>query len=368
MKQLAVFGLALLLLFFVTSTIAQQPDFDTPIADCQDAEDPNVCIGDVAYTAGNAGLCVQADDPAACRDSMTQSVEILCQDVLNPQACFGTWGAQGVESACTYLPPEEQAQCYIVAAAESRDYSILDRRFEDAEQRDIARGIVAVMAYDPALAEEIDDNHTYDNARIYMLPVMGIGRDMIFPDDYCDGLRGNYGGDNPEDADLNVSLCADALAAVLAFQAADEEEQEDIFREMLEAIAEGGDEAGLDVLQNRLLGDPISDAFVRGWCRADENEVCVEGAIPVMEYDADADTITHYPPNGPPRFYENIGESTYRMYYDAEISDDDGNPVAVRFYGQIVVESPERFSWQFYNHLDRSIGILSYYIPLPVAD
>lgn len=368
MKRYLLFFIIFVQLLCVLPFAAQQPDFSDAIAECQNVANSSVCLGDVAFRAGDTSICNLASDAAICRQAVSESVDILCSDVIDPQACFSSWGIRGVESACTNIPAEEQAQCYIVAAAESGDYSIIERNFPDGQERDVANATVAVLAYDPSRLDDIGDNQTYDNAYVYMIVTMGIGQDIAFPDDYCDGLRGNWGGENPEDADINASLCSQTLSAIATWQNADDEERDLILEDMLEALEAGGEEAAIQSLLDSLYSNPIEAAFIRGWCRADENGVCVTGAVPIMEYDAENDIITHYPRNGPPRFYEAIEDGVYRMYYDTEITNDDGDTEMVSWYGEIVVESPELFTWQFYNHLARSIGTFSNYIPLPTSE
>ncbi len=199
------------------------------------------CLAQLASASQDFTFCFAAVDVYACGEALMTEVGDGCETQTNvsPSECYLALASEaGIEAACERLPTAEQASCFVIAISTSGDYSVLERRFPDVEDRDFAIALVAVNRYDPALLEDIEDNLSYDMAKVYMIAPMGINGGIVYDASYCDQLRGNYGGEYAEDYVISYDLCLYFVDKIQLYSELETDEERDIFEtELSEEIA-----------------------------------------------------------------------------------------------------------------------------------
>ncbi len=167
------------------------------------------CLADLALENDDYDLCFAALDVYACGANLLEQIEDPCTDVSEDDAigCYITFATDtGIEAACEQLPLKAQGTCFLFALSTSGDISMVERRFPNEAEQDTAYTTMAVIRRDPTYIEFIDDNERYDSARIMMV-IPAIADGEALENNYCDGLRGNYDSEYPEDADRNREQC-----------------------------------------------------------------------------------------------------------------------------------------------------------------
>ena len=99
-------------------------------------------------------------------------------------------------------------------------------------------------------------------ALVYMvIPAMADG--VALEDTYCDGLRGNYNTEYPEDADLNHEMCTQFVG--FSQQMADIEDDAEKMKFMAQVLREaGGDENLALAEQTEQAAQAMRDGDIEG--------------------------------------------------------------------------------------------------------
>lgn len=176
--------------------------------------------------------------------------------------------------------------------------------------------MLAVTAYDDTVLPLIEDNEKHDLAYIYTMVVTAIGQDVAYDASYCDGLRGNYDSEYPEDADLNAALCLDAVNLVSAVQALDEEELDEFIDDLRTALeAPNADEALTDLLHRLLEDEDGSEQQIiieqgERWCYQDSSNIGTCSQMIWVVYDPVTNTLNEV--------FEYVGNNTYETSRERE--------------------------------------------------
>ena len=239
------------------------------IARCNtDTQDPDRCLSNTALTWSSSEPCDSTANPNGCRDAISSEAILEC-DRLGAQdrhECYMLLGTEfGYPTACEKLPPSEQAFCFGAAAVERKDPSLIEERIA-AEERDIYYGTYARSTLDMSVLEKIQDNFAYDGMRAMMIMPMAIeGR--LLPNDYCESLRGHYGGDYPEDAEMNLDLCQEFLVMGQHFATLETSAQKEGFMRRL---------------QDRM--EQLEQEIEEDWDDSDPFNAYKEDGLPVPEH------------------------------------------------------------------------------------
>lgn len=226
----------LLCLVFAAASHAQEPPPDIPLADavaaCATDANPDACLAATAITYTDVSVCFDAPSPLMCGERVLDVTAPTCEAQSDPQACLLTLALEGVEAACDRMRPVPP-DCYLAAAGEAGDITVVERRFE-APAQDAAYAKYAIYAGDLNAVDNITDNRTYDDAYIYTAMVAAIRNETAMPPALCNNLRGDY--DNyPDDFAMNQRLCLMSSAVVTALDSGNVQESARLLAQLLDA-------------------------------------------------------------------------------------------------------------------------------------
>jgi hypothetical protein len=190
------------------------------------------CLARVATDWSSAEPCERAGDRWGCLDRVETQYLTHC-DSRTPEereTCYVLMGGElGSIGACDRLPPAARQECYGAAAALRRDPRIIETRIPAGPERDAAWGAYALANLDESVLDRIQGNEAHDATRVLLVMPLAIRGRRAVPDDYCRRLRGQYGGEYPEDADTTRGTCAVAVAMANQYARLESDDQRQAF-------------------------------------------------------------------------------------------------------------------------------------------
>ncbi len=238
---------------------------DEQISDCYGHAEAeiDVCL---------ANLVLLHEDPRPCGSSPTGQCAVLVGEVIMGNCANAhqgpdvllceTLAAEWMKMPGVCEAAQDREACILAVAAKTIDpYAIIDS-FQSPAERDRLLSVLATTTGSLTVIAHIEDNRVHDGALILSAYAAATHRNQPLQASYCDRLMGGYGGEyGEEDADINRTVCGQAVQIVNTLLAQESQSEQPLTEERLALEYER-------LIERLRAGDAPADDLM-DWMRAD---------------------------------------------------------------------------------------------------